>query len=280
MAMTPSLVEPHELQASNALMQGTTQIIGVVGPGIAGILVSAVGLLVSFAFDAWTFLFTAVMLLIMRVPPTEKRKDSAERRGGVLGEIGEMLGYVRRDAVLSTVLTVALALNFFLTGPMIVGTAVLAKERFAEGSVALGLMLSSLAVGSLLGTVAAGVLRPKRFGLLILALLAVAGASLALLGIAPVLPLACALLGIMGASFGFTNVLMFTWIQKRIAPEMMGRVMSLIGLAAMGLAPISNGLAGVLAAFSLPLMLVGAGIVLVVVCVVAGSRAEMRSIQA
>ena len=57
---------------------------------------------------------------------------------------------------------------------------------------------------------------------------------------------ACIPLVLIGVVAGFGNVNVVTLTQKNVSKAMMGRVMSLIVLAEVGLTPVSNALAGVL----------------------------------
>jgi MFS family permease len=64
-AMLPMIVEEDNLQASNSLTQSAVQLVQISGPGLAGVLVHSVGMVLSFAFDAFTFLFSSILLMLM-----------------------------------------------------------------------------------------------------------------------------------------------------------------------------------------------------------------------
>jgi hypothetical protein len=49
------------------------------------------------------------------------------------------------------------------------------------------------------------------------------------------------------------------WLQRRSEPAFLGRVMSLVMFAIMGLTPISYALAGAIAEIGLPVLFIGAG---------------------
>jgi len=51
---------------------------------------------------------------------------------------------------------------------------------------------------------------------------------------------------INGAANGYVNISFATWLQKRVPKDLMGRVMSLVMFAAMGLIPVSVALSGAL----------------------------------
>jgi MFS family permease len=293
MAMIPAITDEDGLQASNAAMQGTMLSITSIGPAIAGLIVSTFGMVFSFVFDAATFLFTSVTLSMMDLPAAkndEKTKPKVQR--GVMAEIGEAFTFMLNDPILKPLMLVIVAINFLFTGPMMVGPASLAKDSFtsavidgtassgmADTGVALGMMLSAFGIGSLLGMIAGGTLKPRKFGVIVMAVLGFAGICIAGLGYVTTLPAACVLFALMGATTGFTNVLMITWLQRKIVKEMMGRMMSLVMLAGMGLAPLSSAVAGLIAERSLPLMFVSAGVLLLITSLLSLLNPHVRSLQ-
>ncbi len=277
-AIVPHLVDKTELKASNALMLSTSQLASVAGPGLAGVLVHSVGVVASFAFDATTFLFTSLLLMLMR-PVVILRQGVAPARPGLWREIGEMLSVIRQEKRLSTLVGVIAAINLLFTGPLVVGSAVLSRARFSAGSAAFGAMLSCFAVGMLLGTMAAGVFHPRRPGLASLLGVALEGVLMVVIGCTSILVLTCGLWVVIGCGAGFGNVNAITMTQRHVLPQMMGRVMSLIVLAEVGLSPISNALAGVVGDFSVTGLFVGAGVLLSVVALLAALNPEMHAVE-
>ena len=274
-AIIPLIVDEDGLQASNSIMHGTSQLIEIIGPGMAGLLLSGVGAALSLAFDAFTFLFSSIMLLLMR--PKRADRAASPGRHSVLGEIGEMLAYVRKDRLLMTLILVVAAINLLFVGPLIVGSAALSRVRFAEGSAAYGAMLSTFSIGALVGTLTAGVVRLKRPGFVSLLLVAAEGVFMVGVGYAPTLILACILWLFIGFGAGFGSLNFITLTQKRVAKDMLGRFMSLIGLTEVGLTPISNALAGVVADWSVTALFVVAGVLLSCVTLLAAANSTLRS---
>ena len=72
------------------------------------------------------------------------------------------------------------------------------------------------------------------------------GVAFALIGLAPTVPVALAILGPMAVLIGFINVQYIAWLQRRVAEDVRGRVMSLVMLGSIGLAPVSLAIAGAL----------------------------------
>lgn len=85
------------------------------------------------------------------------------------------------------------------------------------------------------------------------------GIGLAVIGASPTLYVAAASALVMGITNGYANINLITWLQQKVAPEMTGRVMSLVMFAAAGLNPVSNALAGMLIGINLTVLLVCAG---------------------
>jgi hypothetical protein len=68
-----------------------------------------------------------------------------------------------------------------------------------------------------------------------------------------------------GAGSGYVNVVFVTWLQNRVPLSLLGRVMSLVMLASVGLVPISQALSGALIKVSLVGVFIGAGLLLMIV---------------
>jgi MFS family permease len=96
---------------------------------------------------------------------------------------------------------------------------------------------------------------------------------------AAALATACVLLVLIGVGAGFGNVNVVTLTQKNVSKAMMGRVMSLIVLAEVGLTPVSNALAGALADWNVTLMFVLAGGLLTLTTLLALLVPEVRVIE-
>jgi len=84
--------------------------------------------------------------------------------------------------------------------------------------------------------------------------------------------------GLLG---GIAQIAIVTWIQRRVAPEMMGRTMSVLMFTFMGLGPLSAAIAGsLLHVVSLTALFTGAGLTLTVIALSCMSNPALRSIGA
>lgn len=84
--------------------------------------------------------------------------------------------------------------------------------------------------------------------------------------------LAASIVIVIGVMGEYTNIIFTTWLQARTPQKMLGRVMSLLMIASIGLSPISNAVSGPLIKLSLGWVFVGAGAMTALLSVTAGLR--------
>ncbi|MFY9823191.1 MAG: MFS transporter [Thermoanaerobaculia bacterium] len=285
-ALIPTLVQPEQLQPANALFQSSTVLTQMAGPAPAGLLIKSWGIAAALFFDALSFL--AVLAALFRIPdppkapaPTPAGAAGAPARPSMLHSIVEGLRAVRKDPPLMSLMVIFAAINFCVAGPIGVGLAALAKFRFSS-EVAFGTLLSSFSAGTLVGIVLGGtVKRPRRRGLQFTVMSLLTGLELAGIGLVPAklgLIAIAVLLAVMGLGVGFVNVQFSSWMQMRVERALLGRVMSVLMFAAVGLVPVSLVLSGALAQWSLGGLFIAAGAVLVVASSVALSGKAAREI--
>ncbi len=205
MAIVPAIVDPEQLEASNAIVQGSGLITQAIGPGIAGLLVSIpiVGTVIAFAFDTLTFFVTTGTLSMMHgTGISQATQAKSQPHSNILSDIAEGFRSVGRDPVLPPLLVIIAVINFMFTGPMSVGPTKLAQVRFVEGVQALGWIGSAFGIGALVGMVLGGVVKPKKFGLLSLMVIGISGLCLAIIGLSQQLWVATLASAAMGATVG------------------------------------------------------------------------------
>jgi MFS transporter len=293
-AILPQLVDKDQFEGGNALSQITNQLAGFVGPALAGLLIASLsgaanidtltqsgkaasteGIGAAFAVDTLTFVVAAVALWLMRGGRKVLEPDG---RSGMLHSIGEGIKIVWGNPLMRTLVLVTAAVNMLFTGPMVIGLPVLAKTHFVEGAAAMGIILSAFGGGALLGALLAGALpTPRRVGITTMALIAFAGILLSSFGFVSSLPAAGVIGAVMAISVGYVNVYASSAIQKLVAPEAMGRVMSLLMLGSFGFMPISVMLAGFLVDINLSALFIGAGVLLVIISALSAANREVRA---
>ena len=248
-SILPMLVDEPTLPPANALMQGSQQLAGLIGPAMAGVLVALVQTGPAFAIDAASFAVAAAALIF--IAGGRRRTTSAESadgtESGLLGTIRAGFAYAWTDPAVRSLIMLVAAFNFAFTGPLSVGLPFLADHSLGGGSATFGVLLSAFGAGSLLGAVGAGsISRVPRLGTVVLSIAVGLGVGLGLIGVAPSVLTAFGLLAAMGLGAGFINVHVVSWLQGRTADAMRGRVMSMVMLGSVGLAPVSYALAGLI----------------------------------
>ena len=259
-SILPHVLKPETLRAGNALLQGAAQLAGLLGPVTAGFVVGVASISVAFWVDSASFIVASVALAVMKSGDVCSQHGQILNATSLLRSTSEGLRYAWRDPVLRGLLLVTSVVNLAFTGPFLVGAATLAERRYG-GAVALGTMMSALGGGALAGSLLAGSLHEVQHrGWLLITALLIFGSGLCGLAIAPGVSTAAAVLAIIGLAAGCTNTVVITWLQTQTAPEMIGRVISVVMLTAVGLTPFSYLLAGVLAQRDLGLLFAASGL--------------------
>ncbi|MFI8459981.1 MFS transporter [Kitasatospora sp. NPDC085464] len=148
MSYVPVLVRsPEHYVEAGAKMSAASSAADVAGPGLAGVLVSALGAPAALVVDACSYAVSVLSLLLIRTP--EPRPAAAARRH-LWRELREGLDWVLRDRVLRALALVGFCCNFSMvtvwTMFLLYGT-----HDLHLGSTALGTVLATASVGGLIG---------------------------------------------------------------------------------------------------------------------------------
>jgi MFS family permease len=281
--IVPKLVPEQDLQAGNSITMGSSQLAGFLGPSLAGIVIgsyahSTLGIAIAFAVDGLTFAVSAAALGLMRAGRGTVPSGAQE---GLLASIKGGVRYLWSDSGLRFMFVVMMAVNFLFVGPLVVGIPVLADQRLPEGARAFGFLMSAYAGGNLLGYVIAGALpRPNGRWMrgFVVVTLAAFGTVLLCLGWITLTWVDTILMLLLGIGNGYIGLIIFSWIQQRTPREMLGRMMSMMMLAGMGLVPISQALAGAITRWSLTALFVTAGGLILLTALWSFLRPELHSL--
>jgi MFS family permease len=272
-AYMPSLVKREQLVAARSVSQSAAQMTTIVGPVPAGFVIKTLGVAWAFFVDAISFLFIIGVLWKLPDPP-----KSQTARKAMLQSIMEGIAYVGKDVPLRSLMLLVTILNFSIAGPVSIGLAYLTKTRFGSPA-AYGIVISAVATGSLLGALLAGVWKIRRRGRMILLVSLALGICLGSIGLLGNVWSIARVLLIMGAAAGMVNIHIGAWVMQRIDVAVRGRVASVLMLASFGITPISLAVAGFLVAWSLKLMFLFAGGLLVLAAAGASFQKPVREIE-
>lgn len=270
----PRILPTDQLERGNAAIMGANQLASFLGPVAAGLLIAAfgagsavgaaktaslTGIGIALAVDALSFLVSAVCLVSMRrIPAANSESDNHP-----LAEVAEGLRYAFGKPHLRFMFVAIACANFFIMGPMLVGLPVIANSRLAEGAAAFGIIMAASGIGSLVGMLGAGSLRrpgDRVFPWLAAALFVGFSISVASLAFVTQTWVVALLMFATGMGDGYIAVIAITALQRMTETPFLGRVMSLITLAMVGLAPVSQLLSGAIIRVSPTALFCGAGV--------------------
>lgn len=292
-AMMPHAVKPQFLQPANSMMLGLRQLSMFIGPLLAGVLIAvfgdgtpgnlsdAKGLGVAFLLDACSFAISAWTLAKVVVHISAAPAPSAGKQH-VFKEIAEGLRYFWRDRDLRICLLYMAAVAMFIIGPIQIALPVLASSKLDHGAAALGILMGAHGAGTLLGMIVSGIkpnLRAGTLGMTILLIDGLVGILFMPMGLVTASWQGASLLLVIGALGGFIQIAVFTWIQRRVPPAMLGRAMSVFMFIFMGLAPISAAITGwIMRSITLVQLFASCGALLVTIVLIAFVTPWMRAI--
>lgn len=199
----------------------------VVGPMLAGYLIAAFGGAGSFFLQGILYAASGLMVFLVVFPP---RAAPAEKRSP-WHDMAEGLRFAVSNPRTRVLLAVGF-LPFFLLIPVF-GTLypIYAKDVFAAGPTGLGLLLTAVGVGGLLGGFIANALgRAERQGLIQSVWIVVMAAAIIGVALSPSFALALALSVIGGAAEMAHATSNMAMLQTSAPPEMRGRISSLLML--------------------------------------------------
>ena len=210
----------------------------IVGPAIAGVLITLVGTGWCFVINAASFAAVIVALAAMD-PARLHRAEPTRRRPGQLRE-GLSFVWSRSDLRLPLLLMAVvgtLALNFTVILPL------LARNTFHGGAETYGLLFSVLGLGSLVGALFTAGRREPTYRLLLFSL-ALFGLLMLGAAAAPNLLVELAVLVPMGMASVTFQTTGNSLLQLRARPSLRGRVMALYSVVFLGTTPIGSPLVG------------------------------------
>ena len=242
--LLPQIVASEDLPAANSMLQLSSNSAVVLGPAMAGIIIALAGAPLAVAFDAVSFLASAISLYFLAVP----KGDLALASDSIFDQL--RAGFVelrKRQWMLVTACYLAF-LAFAFNGTIFVLGPAAALARLG-GPSAWSLVLSVFGIGLISGNVVAlRLLRTRR---------PLAWAYLGNLGVVPLLALlgtshskwlvvgSSGLAGLAISVFGMTYP---TLLQQTVPTEIISRVGSYFWLARVAPMPLALAIVGPLSA--------------------------------
>ncbi len=266
-AVIPAVVGAPLVAAANALSMTVRQVGVIVGPLLAGLLIGAGSLFLTYILDALGFL--VALLLLRGLPPLPPGRDAGPLRlGAAVRGVGEGFVFLRTQPVLLMTFVVDIVAMMF-AWPQAVFPE-LSETRFEGSPNSLGWLFAGISIGALVSGLTSGwVSRVDRQGAVVLGAIVVWGLAIVGFGFAPTLWLAVLCLAVAGAGDMVSAVLRSSMLQLAAPEEMRGRMQGVFIVVVAGGPRLGDLRAGALAsAAGVTAAMVSGGVVVVVAMVV------------
>jgi DHA3 family macrolide efflux protein-like MFS transporter len=250
MSSTSLMVPEDHLMRVSGYNQSLAGAMNIVAPPVGALLLQTVPMQAILSIDVVTALVGVAPLFFIHVPqPAPRHADAASARAAFWPDLRAGLRYVLAWPGLMVLLGMALVLNFMFN-PTAALLPILVAKHFGGGALQLATLDSADGVGIVVGGLALGVwggFHRRIFTTLI----GVVGLSLAFgsLGLLPpsLFWVAVGAMFVGSVMQVMTNGPILAIMQATVAPDMQGRVFSLITALATGISPIGLIVAGPMA---------------------------------
>ncbi|TME27502.1 MAG: MFS transporter [Chloroflexi bacterium] len=275
-SLFPTLVPKGQLQNAITLNAMLFRTSNLVGPAVAGILIARVGLASPFFVNAVSYFAIIGGLLAMRIPPV-----AARTRGSIREDLVGGLRYVRASAILPLVLAIEAVLSVFGHNQALI--TIFARDVLGTDAQGLGLLLSSIGLGAIVGMAALIVIGDvRRKGIVMIGAGTVYAATFLIFAWSRSFELSLLALGLLGFADATWGTMRTAIAQLAAQDAYRGRVMSLLIIVSRGLTNVSQLETGIATAIAGPTgaATLGAAIIAAVVGIVAVRAERLRDFAA
>lgn len=242
-AIYPQLVPPENLTRVQGINQSLSSILMLLAPAVGGVVLGTMDLAWAFMIDVVT---GSAAILILRLIVVN-RVERSDEPTSLLDELKKGVRYAFGNPLLKGII-ICYGFSFFLITPAAVLTPLMIERSF--GSEVWRLTANEIVwtVGSFVGGIAVSLYGNIKNKILTIALCLVAfGISFTLLGLAGSFVLYLLVMGISGFFMPIIATAETVFIQEITAPQMMGRVFSIIQIITSAAMPLAILLFGPLA---------------------------------
>ncbi|MEW6170209.1 MAG: MFS transporter, partial [Candidatus Omnitrophota bacterium] len=245
-SMVVELVGKNHLLNAIALNSAAFNSARIIGPALAGILVSVIGMAGCFYLNGISFLAVIIALLSIKL---NYNKSTQLTQNNFWKDLLNGLNFIKNNKIIFTLVLMAGILSLFGVSYAIL-MPVFVKSIFSSGIKLLGVFMSAAGIGALIGALSLAKLGDFKFkGKFLVVTVFVFSLSLVLFSFSKNLILSLLYLTLIGWSSVASMSLINTLLQINVHDEYRGRVMSAFMLTFAGFIPFGNLLAGSLAQF-------------------------------
>ncbi len=238
-AAIPSMVSRDDLVTANGRIQASYSAASVIGPLLAGLLVTVMPLSTLMLFDALSFLISALSLFLVKISFNEA-KDEKATPTSIGRDVIEGLRYVLKHPVLRNISFMMALVNLvdITTGAQLV---LFAKQQLQANDLQVSLLFSAGSIGIVGLSLVAGLLRKRwTFSTVALSALMLNGLLTVLLAFTRWYWIALILWACMSGLGILFNINTSSLRQAIVPNQMLGRVVSIAGVLAWSAIPLGS----------------------------------------
>ena len=214
----------------------------IIGPAIAGVLISIIGMSGCFYLNGISFLAVIIALFYIKF-----NKSTVHNNNSALKDIKEGLVFVSGRRLILALMSVVAAMSLFGISYIIL-MPVFASHVLGVGVKGLGVLMSSTGIGALIGALGLARLGDYKFkGRILVGSVFIFSISLMAFSLSKDYILAICALIFVGGSSVVPIALVNTLLQVSVPDEFRGRVMGLFMITFAGIVPFGNLISGTLA---------------------------------
>jgi MFS family permease len=214
----------------------------IIGPAIAGVLISIIGMSGCFYLNGISFLAVIIALFYIRFDKSALRNNNS-----ALKDIREGLNFISQHRLILALVSVVAAISLFGISYIIL-MPVFASHVLGVGVKGLGVLMSSAGIGALIGALGLARLGNFRFkGRLLIWSIFLFSVSLMVFSLSKNYFSSIFALIFVGGTSVIPVALVNTLLQLNLPDEFRGRVMSLFMITFAGIMPFGNLISGTLA---------------------------------
>jgi len=238
--MVEMVEDKNDLPNAIALNSTMTNLARIVGPALAGIILSTFGEDFCFIGNFVSYVPVLICLLMMKL----NLVVSARSQKSIWIELEEGFKYVAGDKELSSMI-IMIGISSLFVIPFNTLMPIFAKDLFSGNASTFSWFESAAGLGSVVSAMyLANLQSSKLLTKIIIIASAIFGLSLVLLSYSGVLPLALLFMTFSGLGMMAQTSSINTYIQTHAIPEMRGRAISYYIMAYQGMIPIGSLLIG------------------------------------
>jgi len=257
-SLIPDLVEKKLTVNAIALSGSGMALMTFLGPGIGGFLYELFG--PGFVYIFICLLFVAALISNQFLPNTfvgSKKNNSRTK------QIKEGIVYIKKNNILTWLLLIAM-ITTILTMPLRNLMPVLMDELFSKGADAVGLMLSTIGLGSLIGSLIFAGLKKGVRGFALIGSLLISGIAILVTSLSGIYVLIIIMMFFLGIGDAGRRSLNNALLMEEADPEYRGRVNGVytmnFGLMPLGTIPV----AAIASRYGIDIAFLGSSLLLII----------------